>query len=253
MTELWEKCIKILTKNYGISSNELWRKSGYGNKTKFYEKMRQWKRDSLIETKDVGKEKHVFLSSPDEKVDIFIKNFGSKLNNYEIRFKRHLANLKRNKPLISPKQPMKKVKTKNPLLKLDKDGVHSPFGKTVDDPTHIWKIRGVHRLSGKTEASYAYIWKIRVKPRRYLEILLDLLYKLYQESSVISYATPICNDPKLIKAYQKRSEELITNTVNEIEDMFRGETDFAYVVNRLRMVLYGFIYKASMEAKFTKR
>lgn len=203
--------------------------------------MKQWKRDVLIETKDVGKEKHVFLASPDKQVGIFIKHFGRKLDNYEKQFNKHLIALKKNKPLISPKQPMKRVKIKRPLFVRDKkDGFLKPSGKFEDD--------------------HAMTWKIRARPRRHLEILLNLLSKLYQESSVITYATDICNDPKLIKAYQKRSNELITNTVNKIENMFKGkkdgveylETDLAYVIGRLRNVLYGFIYKATMEAEFTK-
>ena len=40
---------------------------------------------------------------------------------------------------------------------------------------------------------------------------------------------------------------LIRNTIKSIEDMFRTELDFVYVVHQIRMSLYGFIYRTTLE------
>ena len=86
----------------------------------------------------------------------------------------------------------------------------------------------------------------------HFEIILNLLNRLYQESSIFTFGTSICDDPTLMKKYQTRSEKLIKHTVNKIENMFRDKRDNAFVVTRIRMVLYGFVYKATMEAEFKK-
>jgi len=231
--ELWEKVMKILIEKNGISKNELFRKSGYGNKNKFFEYLNEWEAKGQIEINQVGKEKQVSLASPDKKVNTFIKNFGKELDNYERLLNKHLTALDKSKPLISPNQPMKKIKTKTGVLELDKK-------------------RGVYRDMGKTQDSYAYTWKIRAKPRIHFETILNLLNRLYQESSVITFSTPICDDPTLMKEYQTKSQKLIEHTVKEIEDMFRDKADYAFVINRIRMVLYGLVYKATMEAEFKK-
>jgi len=231
--ELWEKVMKILIEKSGISKNELFRKSSYGNKNKFFEYLNEWETSGQIEINQVGKEKQVSLTSPDKKVNTFIKNFGKKLDNYKKLLNKHLTALDKNKPLISPNQPMKKIKTKTGVLELDKK-------------------RQVYRDMGKTQDSYAYTWKTRAKPRMHFETILNLLNNLYQESSVITFSTPICDDPTLMKDYQTKSQKLIEHTVKEIENMFRGKADYVFVINRIRMVLYGLVYKATMEAEFKK-
>ena len=128
---------------------------------------------------------------------------------------------------------MKKVPTKVPILELDKK-------------------RQVYRDLGKTEDSHAYTWKTRAKPTMHFETILNLLNKLYQESSVLTFGTPICDDPSLMKEYQTKSQRLLQHTIIEIENMFRGETDFVFVITRIRMVLYGLVYKATVEAEIKK-
>jgi len=231
--KLWEKVMKILIEKNGISKNELFRKSDYGNKNKFFEYLDEWEASDQIEINQVGKEKQVSLVSPDKKVNTFIKNFGIGLVNYEKLLNKHLTALDKNKPLISPTQPMKKIKTKTGVLELDKK-------------------RQVYRDMGKTQDSFALTWKTRAKPRMHFETILNLLNKLYQESSVITFSTPICDDPTLIKEYQTKSQDLIEHTVKQIENMFRDKIDYAFVVYRIRMVLYGLVYKATMEAEFKK-
>jgi len=230
---VWENCMKILIEKNGISKNEFFRLSGYGNKNKFFEYLDEWKEKNWIEIKQIGREKQVFLASPNKKVDAFIKNFGKRLDVYEKLLNMHLIALKKNKPLISPKQPMKKVPIKVGILELDKK-------------------RQVYRDQGKTEDSHTMTWKTRAKPRMHFETILNLLNKLYQESSIITFGTPICDDPTLMKEYQTRSQKMIDHAVREIENMFRGVVDFVFVINRIRMLLYGFVYKATMEAEIKK-
>ena len=230
---VWENSMKILIAKNGISKNEFFRLSGYGNKNKFFEYLDEWEENNWIEIKQVGREKQVFLASPNKKVDYFIKNFGKRLDDYEKLLNKHLSALKKNKPLISPKQPMKKVPIKVPVLELDKK-------------------RQVYRDLGKREDSHAMTWKTRAKPIMHFETILNLLNKLYQESSVLTFGTPICDDPSLMKEYQTKSQRLLQHTIIEIENMFRGETDFVFVITRIRMVLYGLVYKATVEAEIKK-
>ena len=225
---VWENSMKILIDKNGISKNEFFRLSGYGNKNRFFEYLDEWEKNNWIEIKQVGREKQVSLASPNKKVDTFIKNFGKRLDDYEELLNKHLEALKKNKPLISPKQPFKQIPTKAPILELDKKNQ-------------------VYRDHGKSEDSHAFTWKTRAKPTMHFETILNLLNKLYQESSVLTFGTPICDDPTLMKEYQTKSQRLIEHTIKEIENMFRGEMDFVFVINRIRMVLYGLVYKATVE------
>ena len=108
---------------------------------------------------------------------------------------------------------------------------------------------GVYRDLGKTEDSHAYTWKPRSKPLLHFETILNLLNSLYQESSVITYGMPLFGYPELMHDYQTKSQKLISDTVKELENMFEGEVDYVFVITRIRMVLYGLVYKATMEAK----
>lgn len=230
---VWENSMKILIEKNPISKNEFFRLSGYGNKNRFFEYLNEWEENNWIEIKQVGREKQVSLASPNKKVDSFIKNFGKRLDNYEKLLNKHLSALKKNKPIISPKQPMKKVPIKVPVLELDKK-------------------HQVYRDLGKREDSHAMTWKTRAKPTMHFETILNLLNKLYQESSVLTFGTPICDDATLMKEYQTKSQRLLQHTIIEIENMFRGETDFVFVITRIRMVLYGLVYKATVEAEIKK-
>ena len=230
-TDVWEKTVEVLINKSEVSKSELFRLSGYGNRNKFFEYLKQWELNKLIKIRRPNdREILVSLASPDKKVNTFIKNFGKKLDYYENQLNIHLTALDKNKPLISPNQPMKKIKTKTGVLELDKK-------------------RQVYRYMGKTQDSHAYTWKTRAKPRIHFETILNLLNRLYQESSIITFGTPICDDPTLLKDYQTRSQKIIERTTKKIENMFRGKPDFAFVIYRIRMVLYGFVYKATINAE----
>jgi len=226
--------MKILIENPNISKNELFRKSGYGNKNSFFEFLKQWERDGLIEIKQSGKEKLVLLSNPNEKINQFIDDFGSRLDNYKKLLNKHLIALEKYSPIISPNRPMKHVKGKRPVLELDKkDNVMRFQGKMEDDPNLV-------------------TWNLRKKPLMHFETILNILNKLYQESSVITFGMPLFGYPELIHDYQTTSQKLISDIVKELENMSRKNNDYVFVINRIRMVLYGLVYKATMESKMKK-
>ncbi len=52
----WEITQEILMRKPEISKNNLFRKSGYGNKTKYYEFLKKWEIDGRITFEQVGKE-----------------------------------------------------------------------------------------------------------------------------------------------------------------------------------------------------
>jgi len=230
MPELPEKIIEILCQYNELSVVKLIEKTSIGNRNKAFEIINQLEKEGHVKTRKEGRERLVSLSSPKKTVDSFINNFGKRLVSYEKLINKHLIELKKNLPLVSTNQPMKKVKTKTGVLELDKK-------------------RGVYRDMGKTQDSHAYTWKTRSKPQNHFNALLNTLYKLYQESSVINFAEPITDDPKLIKKYQKCSDMLIKDTVSKIENMFKEHDmhSFHYVITQLRNTLYGLIFRITLE------
>ena len=89
--EYWENTMKILIENPVISKNELFRKSGYGNKNRFFQFLDEWEKEGLVAIKKVGREKQVSLSSPDKKINKFINDFGKDFVNYKKLLKKHLG------------------------------------------------------------------------------------------------------------------------------------------------------------------
>lgn len=232
--EHWENTMKILIENPVISKNELFRKSGYGNKNRFFQFLDEWEKGESITIKQVGREKQVSLASPDKKINKFINDFGKDLINYEKLLKKHLIVLEKNKPLISPKKPFKPRKGKRLGLDFKKKGNILTFTiKTENDPN----LRS---------------WNTRTKPLIRFEAILNLLNKLYQQSSVMTFDIPLLDDFKLMQDYQAKSKKLIEDTVQELADMFRDEIDFLFVRKRIRTVLYALVYRATMEAKIKK-
>ena len=94
----WEETMQILIQNPGLSKNELFRKSGYGNKNSFFEFLKQWEKDELIEIRQSGREKLVLISHPNEKINQFIEDFGTRLDNYKKLLNKHLLSLEKNLP-----------------------------------------------------------------------------------------------------------------------------------------------------------
>ena len=233
MPENDEKLIDLIAQENGIGMEKLMRKMEMRNRNTFYNFIKQMEDREIIKTEKEGRLRRVYLKSPDKKVDKFINTFGNRLDLYEKEINKYLALLGKNLPLISKDHPMKIVKMKVGVLELDKE-------------------RQVYRDMGKTQDSHGYTWKTRAKPRKYFDAMLDLLYKLYQESSVLSFGESITDDDVLINGYQKRSDKLIKETVRKIENMFRGETDFAFAIDQIRRRLYALVYRATLKEQIKK-
>ena len=228
--DVWENVMNILIEKYELSKTELYEKSWYANKTKFWKYLEEWEKESKISVKEVGKEKLVSLSSSDKGLEVFIKNFGIELVVYEKRIKSNLQQLKNNLPLLHKKMPMKRVKTRIGVLELDKK-------------------QGVYRDMGKTEESHDMTWNCRKKPLMHFENIMSILNTMYQHSSALNYNIGLDIDTSLMKKYQKKSDKMINETVHEIEDMFRGQPDFHYAITRLRASISGIIYQLTMKSK----
>lgn len=233
--DVWENVMNILIEKYEISKTELFMKSWYSNKTKFWEYLKQWEKDDKISVRAFGKEMLVSLSSSDKGLELFINNFGIELNNCEILLKRNLQQLKNNLPLINEKRPMKPIKVKQRAWVMDK------------------KDRNIYKRTGKVELSNDFrTWNCRKKPLMHFEAIMRILNQIYQQSSALNYNIGLDIDTSLMKKYQKKSDKMINDTTNKIEDMFRGKTDFVYAVNRLNATLSGIIYQKTMKSNMKK-
>ena len=233
MPENDEKLINFVAQENGIGMEKLMQKMEMRNRNTFFKFVNQMEEREIIKTEKEGRFRRVYLKSPDKKVDKFINTFGNRLDLYEKEINKYLALLGKNLPLISKDQPMKRVKMKVGVLELDKE-------------------RRMYRDMGKTQDSHGYTWKTRAKPRKHFDTTLDLLHKLYQESSVLSFSDFLVDDDVLIKGYQKRSDKLIKETVRKIENMFRDKTDFAFAIDQIRKRLYALVYRARLKEQIKK-
>ena len=84
--------------------------------------------------------------------------------------------------------------------------------------------------------------------------ILELLYKLYQESSSLNFVESIIDSTKLIKTFQKNSEKMIKEITDKISKMILNQdpNSIVYVNYRLRNVLYGLVFKATLEKEMKK-
>lgn len=233
MPENDEKLIDLVAQENGIGMEKLMRKMEMRNRNTFYNFIKQMEDREIITTEKEGRVRRVYLKSLDKKVDKFIITFGNRLDLYEKEINKYLVLLEKNLPLISKDQPMKRVKTKIGVIEFDKE-------------------RQMYRYMGKTQDSHGYTWKTRAKPRKYFDTMLDLLHKLYQESSVLNFGDSLADNDVLIKGYQKRSDKLIKETVRKIENMFRGKTDFVFAIDQIRRRLYALVYRATLKEQIKK-
>jgi len=243
MPELDEKLIFFVSLENGIGMEKLFRKTGIGNRNKFYELVDSMEERNIIHTEKNGRTRTVYLKSIDKKVNHFLNTFGKRLDQYEKEINKNLALLEKNLPLISETRPMKPVKIKVPQLKrIKKKKIQTDQGIKEE---WVYKVQG-------TVDSHAMTWKTRAKPKKYFDTVLQLLHKLYQESSVLTFGDTFTDDTKLIKEFQNRSEKLIKDTSKKIEDMFRDKTDFAFAITQLRQSIYALIYKLTLKEDITK-
>jgi len=231
MPELDQKIVNALSHFSEISIQDLMKKIGYGNRNYLFKTIDELEKKRVIKTRKVGRERLVRSSSPEKKVNDFIKDYNQTLKNYQKIITKHLNKLEKTKPLVSSKQPLKKIKTKTPVLELDKKN-------------------RVYRDLGKTQDSYLYTWKTRPKPLMHFNSILNTLFRLYQESSALSFAEFIFDDSKSIIDYQKRSRALIKDTIRKTEGIFQDEPQsLHYIIYNIRSALYGIIYQHTIKEK----
>jgi len=231
----WEDVMNILIEKYELSKTDLWNLSIVVSKRTFWDYLKTWEEEDKISIRQVGKKSLVSLSSSDKGLKVFIKNFGIDLDNYEKQLKNNLQQLKNNLPLINPNKPMKVVKgMRRGVLELDKKDNH-------------W------RDLGKTEPDDSLrTWNCRKKPLQHFEAIMNILNRIYQQSTALNYNIGLNITTSLMKKYQKKSDKMINETINQIEDMFRGKTDFHYAITRLRATISGIIYQKTMKAEMDK-
>jgi len=231
----WEDVMNILIEKYELSKTDLWNLSIVVSKRTFWDYLKTWEQEDKISIRQVGKESLVSLSSPDKGLEVFIKNFGIDLDNYEKLLKNNLQQLKNNLPLINPNNPIKHAKGfRRGVLELDKKDNH-------------W------RDLGKTEADDSVmVWNCRKKPLQHFEAIINILNRIYQQSTALNYNIGLNINTSLMKKYQKKSDKMINETINQIEDMFRGKSDFGYVITRLRATISGIIYQKTMKVEMDK-
>ena len=226
--DYWENVMNIGSNQAPKNDLELFEKSWYANKTKFWNHLKEWEKEGKIKVRQPQKEMLVSLSDSDKGIALFLNNFGIELNNYEKLLKNNLQQLKNNLPLIHEKIPMKQVKTREPKLSLDKK-------------------RNVWRDMGKTQAGYGVVWNCRKKPLQHFEAIMSILHQIYQHSSALNYNIGLNIDTTLMKKYQQKSDKMINDTADTIETMFRGKHDSAYTMYRLQATLSGIIYQKTMK------
>jgi len=152
MPEIEENLIFFASQENGIATEKLMRKMEIGNRNTFYDLIKSMEESGRIETKKIGRTRHVYVKSIDKKVNLFIKHFGKRLDQYEESINRNFTLLEKNLPLISEKQPMKPVKVKVPQLKRIK--------KTKSEWTY--------KEQGTVNQRYM-TWKPRAKPLKYFD------------------------------------------------------------------------------------
>lgn len=232
MPEYREKVIEILSHNGELSMVNLRKELGMGNLNTFTDLINGMEKKEYVKTKHEGRERLVRLFSPIKSTNHFITNYPNRLKYFEKSFETELNALEKNKPLVSKIDfPFTKVKIKRGVLELDKE-------------------RNVWRDMGKTEDDYACTFKTKPTARKHFDNILNLLNRLYQESSVLNFAGVIIDNDKLLREYQKRSEKLIKRTVRRIENMFDKKDDpksLTFVIWQMRNVLYGLAFKATLE------
>ena len=184
----------------------------------------------LIATRRKGREMLVRLFSPIKTTNHFITNYPNRLKWFEKSLEKEFKALEKNLPIVSTTLPMKKIKVKQRIFSLDK--------KT-----------NTRRDMGETQDGHAYTFRARPTAEKQLVKILNLLYRLYQESSSLNFAESIIDDPKLIKTFQKSSEKIIKEITDKISKMIlkRDPNSIVYVNYRLQNVLYGLVYKETLK------
>ncbi len=234
MPDKREKVIEILAQYGENSMVKLVELTGI-RRNDLFELIPKMKSEELVKIRSEGRERLVRLFSPKKSIDYFIRNYPKRLKHFRKSLEKEFKALEKNLPLVSDKLPLIKVKKREYVFSLDK--------KT-----------NTRRYMGKTREGHGYIFKARPTAEKQFVKILDLLYKLYQESSALNFAESIIENPKLIKTLQKNSEKIIKEITDKISKMIlkQDPNSIVYVNNRMRNVLYGLIFKATLKEEMEK-
>ena len=182
-----EKVVEILAQYGELSMVELEKLTGI-RRNDLFELIPDMETKKLVITRYTGRVKLTRLFSPKKSLDHFLKNYENRLKWFKKSLEKEFKALEKNLPIVSTTLPMKKIKVKQGIFSLDK--------KT-----------NTRRDMGETQDGHAYTFRARPTAEKQLVKILNLLYRLYQESSSLNFAESIIDDPKLIKTMPKNMLE----------------------------------------------
>jgi len=228
MTGELENYTNLLIEFGELSTNELWKKSFTVSKIHFIKKLEECKELGFIGSRKDGNKIMLSMSNPDIKTDVFIKDFGRRIERYDSELKKLFKALENSLPIIDPNDPMIEVKSKQRALVLDKKDY-------------------VLRATGKYEPDHSLrTWKTKKRPQRHLENILRLLKDLQQDTTILTFETNII-EGRLLNKYQAKAKKTVDNYIKKLEDMFQGTIDWAFVVWKIRIELHSTIYRKTVE------
>ncbi len=228
MTGELENYTNLLIEFGELSTNELFKKSYTVNPNHFFKKLKEFKELGFFESRKEGNKIFYHLTHPDIKTSVFIKDFGRRIERYDIELKKLFEALEKSLPMIDPNDPMTSVRVKQRKHELDKKSV--------------WRRTGNYEW----DTSYRQ-WKARKRPLRHLENILRLLNNLQQDTTVLSFESNIIPEGKLLNKYQDKAKNTVDNYIKKLEDMFQGTIDWAFVVWKIRVELHSTIYRKTIE------
>ena len=126
MNELDKKILNALTYEYVTNMTELMTITGYGNKNYLVDHVKRLEKIGKISTIKDGRERLMKKHLPLDETKKFVDNYGITLKNYAKVINGNLKQLEKNMPLVPKKNSIKRIKTKEPLIKSkinDKDQV----------------------------------------------------------------------------------------------------------------------------------
>jgi len=213
-----------------LSTNELFKKSFTVSKRQFMDKLEELKEQGFIGERKDGNKIMLSVDFPDIQTSVFIKDFGRRIERYDIDLKKLFEALEKSLPMIDPDMPMKSVKVKQRAWVMDK------------------KDKNIYKRTGKLELNDdARTWNTRKRPLNHLENILRLLNNLQQDTTILTFDTDIISESKLLNKYQAKAKKIIDKNIRKLEDMFQGTIDWAFVVWKIRAELHATIYRKTIE------
>jgi len=226
--------LNSLNYNYEYSMTQLQRKTECWNRNTLVKAVDSLESQGFLTTRKEGRERLVKIPIQEEETKKFVNDYGISLKNYTKLLKENLKLLKKNMPIVPNveyhKSNMKRIKTREPVLELD-------------EKTQVWTDQG------KTQEGHAYTWKTRSKPLGYFNNILNILNRIYQETSAISFSE-FLDDESNTKKIQKESKTLINDTLDKLEEILgKHPQSKAYGTFYIRNTLHGFIHQIILDNK----